>query len=78
MNKTDITEEITTLDSHIAAYPDDTKALYRRGTLHWRLGHRKEALTDLNTAAALDPAGPAQNAVAFITGILDFTNPQNP
>jgi len=72
---TDIADQIAALDALLAATPDDPDALYRRGTLHWRLDHRAQALTDLNRAAALRPDGPAPAAAAHITAILDFTAP---
>lgn len=72
---TDLEQQISALDAVIATNPADADALYRRGSLHWRLGHRAEALTDLNRAATVDPAGPASAAVAHLTAILDFTAP---
>lgn len=71
-------QEIERLDAIIEQHPDDADALYRRGTLHWQMGLRAQAITDLNKAAKLNPTGPAPAAVAFITGIMDFFSPQNP
>lgn len=70
-----IEQQIADLDAALNADPADADALYRRGSLHWRLNHRAQALTDLNRAAALDPAGPAPAAVAHLNAILAFTAP---
>lgn len=74
----EIEQQIRDLDAQIAANPKDALALYRRGSLHWKLGHRAAALTDFNTSAALDPQGPGASAAANLNSILNFFNPQNP
>lgn len=72
---TSIDQQLEELDAMIAANPDNADALFRRGSLRWRLNNRAGALTDLNRAAALDPTGPATAAVAHLNAILDFYNP---
>ncbi len=70
-----IEEEIRLLSERIAANPADADAYYRRGTLRWRLQQRAGAITDLNTAARLNPQGPAPAAVANLNAIMNFFNP---
>ncbi len=70
-----IEEEIRLLSQRIAANPADDDAYYRRGTLRWRLQQRAGAITDLNTAARLNPQGPAPAAVANLNAIMAFFNP---
>lgn len=72
---TDLEQQIADLDAIIDANPADADALYRRGSLNWRLGRRARALTDLNRAADLNPDGPAPTAVAHLNAILDFCDP---
>lgn len=74
----EIENQIRQLDARIAANPQDAVALYRRGSLHWKLGHRAQALTDFNASAAADPAGPGRAAADNALAILNFFNPQNP
>lgn len=74
----EIIDQINELDAHLAAHPDDAGAIYRRGSLHWKLGHRAQALTDFNASAALDPDGPGTAAADNALAILNFYNPQNP
>ncbi len=70
-----IEQEISQLSARIEANPADADALYRRGTLRWRLGQRAGALTDLNAAAKLNPDGPAKAALSHLNEIMDFFNP---
>lgn len=74
----DIEKEIAALSAHIDSNPDDAAALYRRGSLHWKLGNRAAAITDFNASARLDPDGPGAAAAAHALDILNFFNPQNP
>lgn len=74
----DLEQQIKELDAHIAAHPEDAEALYQRGSLHWKLGHRAQALSDFNASAAADPAGPGPAAAANALAILNFSTPQNP
>lgn len=76
--QSEIEQQINELSALIDANPSDAMALYRRGSLHWKLGHRAAAITDFNASAALDPSGPGAAAAANATQILDFYNPQNP
>lgn len=71
----EIEQQIARLDALIAADPADADAIYRRGALHWKLGHTAAALTDFNRAADLDPAGPAPAAARTLNQILAFSNP---
>ncbi len=75
---TEIEKQIEELTSHIDSHPDDAMALYRRGSLYWKLGQRAAAITDFNASALLDPNGPGAAAADHAQSILDFFNPQNP
>lgn len=74
----EIEQEILALSAKIALEPTDALALYRRGSLYWKLERRAEAITDFNASAKLDPEGPGAAAAAHAQAILDFFNPQNP
>ena len=74
----EIEQEIAALTAKIESEPSDARALYRRGSLYWKLGRRAEAITDFNASANLDPEGPGAAAAAHAQAILDFVNPQNP
>lgn len=71
----EIIKEIEQLARRIDENPNDGDALYRRGTLRWKIGQRAGALSDLNAAADLNPAGPAAAAVANLNEIMSFFNP---
>ncbi|MBD5360854.1 MAG: tetratricopeptide repeat protein [Bacteroides sp.] len=74
----EIEQEIVALTAKLQAEPDDARALYRRGSLYWKLGRRAEAITDFNASAEIEPDGPGAAAAAHALSILDFFNPQNP
>ncbi|MDE7389193.1 MAG: hypothetical protein K2M97_08100 [Muribaculaceae bacterium] len=63
------------LNALIAANPNDADALYRRGRLHWNLGHRGAAISDFNASAELNPTGPGTTAAEHAMAIMDFFNP---
>lgn len=71
-------KEIALLDRLIGRQPENAAAIYRRGSLHVKLEHHGAALTDFNTAAALDPDGPAAAAAEGLRNILAFHLPLNP
>lgn len=70
-----IEQEIEELTAHLRANPTDADALYRRGTLSWRLDRRAAALSDLHAAAKLAPDGPAPAALSHLNSIMAFFNP---
>lgn len=70
--------EIDSLTALIASEPMNAEAIYNRGVLHLKLGNHGAALTDFNTAAEINPAGPAAKAAEGLRGILDFHLPMNP
>ncbi|MDE6535526.1 MAG: tetratricopeptide repeat protein [Muribaculaceae bacterium] len=74
----EIEQEIQALSAQIILEPENALALYRRGSLYWKLERRAEAITDFNASANLDPEGPGAAAAAHAQAILDFFNPQNP
>jgi len=47
---------------------------YTRGKLYWRLGDRAAAMTDFNSAVALDPTSPARIYLNMANDIMDFYN----
>ena len=48
--------------------------LVERGMLHWRAGHRAEAINDYNAAIRLNPHSPAVQLRESAYAILDFYN----
>lgn len=48
--------------------------LIERGMLHWRAGHRAEAINDYNAAIRLNPASQAVQLRESAYAILDFYN----
>ncbi|MDE6222959.1 MAG: hypothetical protein K2M49_04640 [Muribaculaceae bacterium] len=69
-----IEQEIEELTAHLRANPTDADALYRRGTLCWRLDRRAAALSDLHAAAKLAPDGPAPAALSHLNFFIDLLN----
>ena len=67
-------EAIVEIDRLIADAPDDACLLFERGRVHWRLGHRREAMTDYARAASIDPDGPATQALAMARDVMAFYN----
>ncbi len=53
---------------------ENAEVLYLRGRVYWRLGQRREAITDYTASALLQPGGPASLALAQATEIMDFYN----
>ncbi len=72
---TEIEREIARLTAVIDTDPRNADALYRRGALYWKLGHRAKAQTDFCASAELDPAGPGAVAARGVSGIFNFFNP---
>ncbi|MCM1293208.1 MAG: hypothetical protein NC111_04940 [Bacteroides sp.] len=68
-------EAIVLLNSFIATHPDNAEALFQRGKLHWRLGHRSLATSDYAAASLIDPDSPAAMALENARDIEDFFNP---
>jgi tetratricopeptide (TPR) repeat protein len=80
-----IDEAMAALDSAIStlAVPDAdeeqskelAKLYFMRGKLHWRMGHRRDALNDYSYAVSLDPISPAATALAQARAIMEFHAP---
>ena len=51
------------------------EAYYLRGRIHWRMGDRRQAINDYHASVALNPHGPAEQALAQANEILSFFNP---
>lgn len=70
--------QIDDLTTTLESEPNNADALYRRGALRIKLGLHGPALTDFNSAAEIDPAGPAATAAEGLRAILAFHLPANP
>lgn len=69
-------EALEMLSRAIEADPADSRALFERGKLHWRLGLRAEATADYAAAAAIDgPESSAAIALQHADDIAAFFNP---
>lgn len=68
-------EALAELDALIAAEGQSAPALFMRGKVHWRLGHRSQATSDYAASASLDPEGPAVQALEQARAIEAFFNP---
>lgn len=68
-------EALEILDSLLAETPENADLLVERGKIHWKLGHRAEAMSDYRHAARLDPDGPARLLSEHSSAIMDFFNP---
>lgn len=60
------------LTAHIEADSRNDEAYLTRGMLHWRLGHRAEAINDLNAALRINPKSEASTMLQTIYSILNF------
>lgn len=63
---------LAALCEFIAANPGSDDAYLTRGMLHWRMGHRAEAINDLNAALRINPQSQAATMLSSINTILDF------
>lgn len=68
-------QEIAALSSAISHDPQNAALYVERGKLHWSLGHRGNAMSDYQHAAALDPSGPGALLAEHSNNIMDFFNP---
>lgn len=59
----------------LADHPADDELWYEAGRLNWRLGRRAQAITAYNHAVELNPDSPAAEALALVSSIMDFYNP---
>lgn len=58
----------------IISDPSNDTAYYERGKLYWKKGMRAEAITDFNSAIAINPQSPAVDYLKMINEIMDFYN----
>lgn len=63
---------LSALGEFIAANPASDDAYLTRGMLHWRMGHRADAINDLNAALRINPRSQAATMLSSINTILDF------
>ena len=75
LQENNLDEALAAADRYIAAHPDSAEAHFLRGKIYWRQGNRSAATTDYATAASLDPASPAVEALAVARSVADFFNP---
>lgn len=68
-----IGEAISALDGMLKTDPEDSRALFERGKLFWRLGERHKAMGDYSAAASLGNTA-AQMALDHAVDIDDFYN----
>lgn len=60
------------LDAYIASHGESDDAYLSRGMLHWRMGHRADAINDLNAALRINPQSDAATMLSSINNILNF------
>lgn len=70
-----LNEALSALDEVIMADSADDTAFFMRGKLHWRIGNSKAAITDFETAIALNPKSKARHALEMARDITDYFNP---
>lgn len=67
-------DAVEKLTAYLADNPTDTDALTLRGTRHWSLGHRADAINDYLAALQIDPECKAKQALQAVNDILDYYN----
>lgn len=70
----DLEGAIVELNQMISADSDDADAYFERGKLYWRLGRKREAISDYNRAVSLDSSSPAAEALRQSMEIMSFYN----
>lgn len=70
-----LAEALSALDDAILAESADDAAYFMRGKLYWRIGNHKAAITDFETAIALNPQSKARHALEMARDITDYFNP---
>lgn len=63
---------IKALSDNVAVEPANADWLILRGQLHWRLGQRGRAMSDMEAAAAIDPNSAAAGYLDHYRSIMDF------
>ena len=69
-----IESQINELTEKINKSPENDDLLYQRGKLYWKAGKRAEAITDFNSAKAINPESPAVEYLNMVNDIMDFYN----
>ncbi len=69
---TKLNELIAGLDKIIAGGKATAEDYYNRGRLYWKLGDKGRAISDYNSAVALDPDSPAAEALKLALSVMDF------
>lgn len=69
-----IQRQISGLSQLMGSDCKDPDLFYRRGKLYWKAGQRAEAITDFNSAVAIDPKSPALAYLLMVNDIMDFYN----
>ncbi len=67
-------ESLSSLDTYIAAHPEDDEALTERALLNWAMGKRSAAINDHLAAVRLNPKSRSGQALKAAYEILNFYN----
>lgn len=65
-------ERLVRLDAAIAGGGATADDYYNRGRLYWKLGDKGRAISDYNSAVALDADSPAAEALKLASSVMDF------
>lgn len=67
-------EAISVLDEYLVHHQDSEEGYILRGKVHWKAGHRKEAVNDFLYAISLNPDSKAKMLLDYANSILDYYN----
>lgn len=68
-------EALAALEQALLTEPSNALMLVEKGKLLWRLNRKGEAMSAYETAAQIDPEGPARLLIEHSNSIMDFFNP---
>ena len=72
-NNLDIALDV--LNRYIVENPQDDNGYFMRGKLWWRLQKHSAAVTDYETAVALNPDSEARHALDLARSVFNYFNP---
>ncbi len=67
-------EAAVQLDAYIEVHTNDDKVYFLRGKLMWRMGKRRQAMSDYAHAISINPESPARQALEQAHDIMAFFN----
>ncbi len=70
-----VREALARANELIVGSAESDELYYIRGKLNWRAGDTRAAVTDFESAVALNPESPARHALEMARDINDFFNP---